>query len=463
MPRWDHIAYQTEGVDYYIPVLFRYSATFEQKVPCFVGDLTRGLEKWEKEIQRYYPNGSAFWLLGNHPIRKLTVQGYVVSWKWKFIGEIDYALFKIDDCTREAADIASLLPCKCSKSLILQNGLPNINLSGCQLKMHGSMNKYRELDVESIEVCTGVLKEVGFWRMAMQWREVLAEPWVIDEKALNEAFLSQDEGLGPNTTYNFVHWLEREAYKSEMQISGEDRPSGTTQELLLPMDLDYVNSVVADGNWCGNEVVVESANDRDSSPVEARQLADPVVELVSQKSDFSLSDYRRLLTEYLICQRKNEISMLNTFRNPTLMQVLRSLLRGKCEISRKEEEEQQQEDEEASRVFAQAVARLADMGVARVLAQGRILNLQMLQFCYTQASARIAVLVAMRLNTGVLDFEALCNSVNLLYQKPLNGILLDIYKRALRCATENPNSLVRSWWIEMSSSSTAVVHFVRVA
>ncbi|SCU81445.1 LAFA_0C04984g1_1 [Lachancea sp. 'fantastica'] len=458
MARWDHIAYQTERWDYYIPALFNHSATFEKRVPCCVGDINRGFEKWEKEIQRYYPDGSTFWLLGNHPVQKLIVQGCVVSWKWKFIGEIDHAIFKIDDCTREKADTASLLHCKCSKSRILQYGLPNADLRGWQLRLHGTMNSYRELEVESIEICTSVLQEVEFWRMTMQWREILAEPWVFKDEALDQA-LANNEVLASNNSYNFVQWLASEAFKNELQISGEDRPCGATHELLLPTPVDFgsVNTVLfEDVNLSGNEAEIVNA-----SPVVARHSehseADPgtIVELVPVSKQFSLSDYRRLLTEYLICQRKREISMLNTFRNPTLMQVLRSTLKRQSQ-----RQTQQQEEEEASHIFAQAVARLVDMGIVRVFAQGRILNLQMLQLCYSQASARIDVLIAMRLKTGVLDLEALCEVVKLPYQKPLNGILLDLYKRALRCATESPESQIRSWWMEMVSVSVAVVHFI---
>ncbi|SCU83766.1 LAME_0C06546g1_1 [Lachancea meyersii CBS 8951] len=461
MAFWDHIAYQAENVDYYIPILFGYSATFEQIVPCFVGDIERGYARWEKDIKRYYPSGSSFWLLGNHPMHRLTVQGSVVSWKWKFIGDSDHAFFKIDDCTRASPDIVSLLNCKCSRSLILRDGLPNADLSGWRLTLHGVINQYQELEVQSIEICASISQEVEFWRTAMAWRDTLQEPWALDKKALKLA-LAQEEGLASHTDYTFVQRLERQAYQSQMQISNENGPVEAVEEILLPLDFDSLDLVLDDGydlvqrpagnQWTSGdgsgEAIPIGTLSEDCTSVDMQIVSESAVKL----RKYSINDYRRLLLEYFICQRAPEISTLNTFRNPTLIRVLRSLVHA---------ESPDLFEKEASSIFAQVLTKLVDLGLIRVFAQGRILGLKVLQACYAQAARRVTALVALRLNTGTLDFRAQCYAVQLPYQKALNAIVLDLYKRALRRVTEDPFTDVQSWWLEMTGPSTALVHFLR--
>ncbi|SCU78189.1 LADA_0A04324g1_1 [Lachancea dasiensis] len=524
MAQCDYLVYQNNDVKFYIPIVFKESPTFDKVVPCCVADVVRGYKKWEQTIKRYYPAESEFWMLGNYPMNKIMICGRAVSWKWKFISGLDHAMFKIDDCSRESPENSTLLGCKCSKSLILQSGLPLSDLSGWGFILYGVVNRFLELEVQKIEIMSNMVQEVDFWRSTVEWREKLSDPWVVDADTMRSSF-SQDDLLNRQISYNFVQHLELQAYQRELQISegqniplaspkeislvpSEQRflevdccesPSHTKQELLVEDNKEddnkmYERSLIASGS--SNALRASDPDHGTRSHVQATNesnyiqgsvkagLFDVQNFLAQGRSNFDLPPqtahtnngdkrpvilhselrhngngrfpsytpnvYLKSLVEYILQQPAIEVSTLSAFCEPHLTMILRSLVsQRECPI-----------EELTSTIFRQALETLADWGLIRFFAQGRILNLATIKKLATSVSQRLSALVTLRLNTGKFEFTKLCYSVHVEYQSPMNAIFMAILKRELRKMVQRPNqTLLTSWWIEVITVNSVVVHF----
>ncbi|SCU99689.1 LANO_0F03202g1_1 [Lachancea nothofagi CBS 11611] len=492
MVHWDHIVYQDGNTNFYIPILFGHSPTFGQVVPCFVGDVIRGYKLWTMVIKRYYPSLNNTWLYNNYPVETITILGCVVSCKWRFIGGIDFALFKIDDCTRETLRAPSLLNCKCSKSLILRSGLPQGDLSGWRFKLSGVMNRYEELEVRSIDICSSVSQEVEFWKNAMQWRSILSDVWTVDQRTIEFVF-SQEDSQNVSSSYDFVQRLERQAYDRDLQIGDGGESTQIQMDIQLPFDHDSLKTVLEEKQdhlaaksaiaiedrgfdekgisesssriECGDErdtldrhgAEINYTSQEQSQGNGPRVPALPhatldevnIMGYTKELDSISLNDYRKLMLEHFLSQNAIEISTLNTFRNPTLYAAVRSLATGRTRSV----------EEEASFYFTQVLERYVNVGLIGIFAQGRILNLKTIKACDKYVAQRVAALVALGMNTGKIDFRKTADDLRIACNKSSSQILLALHKRALQKIVETGDTNLAAWWLELINNRCAIIRF----
>ncbi|CUS21248.1 LAQU0S02e09406g1_1 [Lachancea quebecensis] len=452
MPNWDHVVYRDNDIDYYVPSLFYLSPTFQTTVPCFVCDLSYHFKRSKTITQKYYSGEQDAWLYGNYPISSVEVLGCVVGWKWKLIGERDNAMFKLDDSTREPQGPPTLLNVKCSKGVVLRSGLPLADLSGWTLKLVGQMNRFAELDVQSVKICSELQDEIEFWHRAIKWRKKLSAPWTVEKAVLDRVCAPTSEA--PSSTYTFVQWLEQQHYQREMKIA-EDY-SEEPREIVLPfkhvsqdMVLDDRGAKLGPQTGCCEKTQIKKLE------VHARTRASELVETFGQVAGprISIHDYVRHVLDHLLTQNRIEVSTLNTFRSPGPLRVLRRV------AAQRARRQARPVDEIASSIFADVLQRLACAGLISVFAQGRILNLRVLKNCDDYVAQRIAALVKLRSYTGKIDFRRACDLFGLARSAPLDRLLVDLHKRALRRLAAASDTPLQSWWIELAGPTAAFVRF----
>lgn len=452
MANWDHVVYRNKDVDYYVPSLFHLSPTFQTTVPCLVCDLSYHFKRSKIITQKYYAGEPEAWLYGNYPIGSVEVLGCVAGWKWKLIGECDNAMFKLDDSTREPRGPPTLLSVKCSKGVVLRSGLPLGDLSGWTLKLAGQMNRFGELDVQSVRICSELQDEIEFWKRAMKWRRELSVPWTVEKAVLDR--VCAPAGNAPPSSYNFVQWLEQQHYQREMKIA--DDYSEGPREIVLPFKHVSQDMVLGDQEAESEPHTGRHEQTQARSPeMHEHSRAPELVETIDQAAGprASVHDYVRHVLDHLLTQNRVEVSTLNTFRSPGPLRVLRRV------AAQRARRQARPVDEVASSLFADVLQRLARAGLISVFAQGRILNLRVLKNCDDYVTQRIAALVKLHSYTGKIDFRRACDLLGLVRSAPLERLLVDLHKRALRRLAAAGDTPLQSWWIELAGPAAAFVHF----
>ena len=456
-------------MNYYIPALFKRSPTFQVSIPCLIRDIALHFNRSRDVVRRYYAGGITVWFFNNYPISCIEVLGCVVGWKWKMIGESDYAIFNIDDCTRDGPETPTLLQCKCSRSLVLRSGLPIGALIGWRLKLTGTMNDFAELEVSSVVICTDLTQEIEYWQSALRWRKRLDAAWVVEDDIAGQV-LTQ-EGWLKSTSLNFIQRLEFQHYQNEMQIT-ESSNDFAPREIVLPFKhgsldvlLDAESAKIEPSEVRPHEAgLLHKVLDMEGPKKEARDIQHvkpkPTNRVTTELNSNQLHPnfarktrrYEQQLLAYLLTQNHVEISTLNTFKSPALEKPLKTAARAYIGIETGPNGPTL--DEQSSRVFAEALEKLATMGLLHLFAQGRIINLQSLQRCYEFVKQRVEALVKLRSLTGKIDYSRICRATGL--NPPdaqINTVFLHLHKRALRALVEDPSSGLRSWWVEPAAQT----------
>lgn len=218
------------GLVYYSPLEFHKNRYHGVTVPMLAVDVLEMVERSKEVCLRYYRGGFLGLLYGNHPLNRIKVMGIAVGCRYRCIGDNDYLLVKLDDCSGSSG----FLQCKCLESLANRFGLCWGSVSGQKLKMHGRFNLYYcELEVDEVELVSDMVAEIEHWEVSIKYRRRLSVPWV--EPASPETNLcSYAQGLRAGNVIALpkVPGLKKEFLRALLrQESGKTR----TTELLYAL------------------------------------------------------------------------------------------------------------------------------------------------------------------------------------------------------------------------------------
>ncbi|SCW04302.1 LAFE_0H10550g1_1 [Lachancea fermentati] len=467
-----HIVHQEGETLYYVTLLFKYSQTATITVPCFIRDVLMHYSRSVTAIKRYYPRDTAFWFFNNHPIDSVMVLGCVAGWKWKFIGDSDYAIFHLDDCT-VLPDQVTLLKCKCSKSLLMRSGLPLGDLSGWTLRVRGRMNDYEELEVDLLEICGDLLAEIEFWKECFKVKRLLDKPWILDD-SVSSLLSTQDDGR-PLQYGTFVECLERKQFKNDLELASpycSEDDTSYSNEIIFPIDeevgcleSDLDQSHLMEFGVSESPKTLIVANE--DSVVNQRQriseltLADNSMSGRSQLAKREISKghnskyYGQQFLKYLLHQKFTEISTMNTYRNATLNGILTSAATNKSE-SRLHQGSEALEDVKMM-LFNEVLQRLASMELISLFERQKLINIKNLKSCFNYISERISTVVKLGCYTGKIDYRHIRDALG--YRNLTNYVILELYKEALRHFFASTHQSNVRWWIDLNNEEVSFIHF----
>lgn len=467
----DHVVCQYNGLPYYLPLFFQYSESFRLIVPCFLRDVIQHYQQTNGAVVKKYYEGSlananVSWFYNNHPIAGIFVMGCVVGCKWRWIGDVDFAILALDDCTK-AAGQTSFLSCKCSRNLILGCGLPTGNLSGWKLRLRGTMSINRlELDVEDIEIVEDLIDEIKFWKAALEYRTNLEVPWVIQDSVLLDYFTQEDKrDSSASKTNNFIELLQREQFQREMEITSP---------------YSFHHGFYSQNLWnsrSAEDLLVEGVENE--FDVEDTHLMIPIHERKSATNDqrdnhinitdtcnefdipkpqtsvlHSFNSYKQQLLKYLLTCGQNSLSIWALYQDIGLTKILEVVATRR--FHQQFTKELQPIDKIKMSLFQKVIQQYIDMGLLQQATGDEVTTKSLIQ-CFSFIVKRTQTFIKLECDTGKIDYDNVRQSVGLPRLK--NKIILDLFKESLRQFTDKPTSVLKQWWIDAGNDTGTFIHF----
>lgn len=412
---YDHVIHQEGDIQFYVPCLFIHAIYQGMTVPLLVSDVLQLVEKSKYVCLNYYQ--AQIWILfwGNHPLEKISVLGCVVGCRSKFIGDEDYLLFRLDDCSGGF----HFLNCKCSKELALSCGMSWGSLSGRRLKVFGVFKlQWCELDVEYFEFCDNLQLEIDHWTEAIKYRAQLMLPWSFEDPSAS----------GKNQTDSDAHDYVQQLHKAALM-----------DEILIATP--------------SNSLALDDAYDRIRGRDPQQDLGTSGAREGSVIVSCSLTEAKSNLLRVLISRDNHRTSTTELYQDLSdlLDQVAALKFQQQNLVSHVKPWEQLRTE-----VFNDMLGKLEQAGLL-YFPNIHVLDWISLKNLHNYSVERTWTLLKLQCNVGVLDHDYIRRKLS----KPeLTGkAILDVFKETLRAICEAYPNFLASWWIDTDRNSS-VIHFV---
>lgn len=409
---YNHVAHQEDGVQFYIPSLLMHGTYQSVTVPLLVADLLQLVDRSKYVCLNYYQ--AQIWCLfwNNHPLEKVSVLGCVIGSKCKFIGDDDYLLFRVDDCSGGS----HFLNCKCSRERALGCGMPWGTLNGRRLKVYGTFKlQWCELEVEYFEFCDDMQLEIHHWAKAMECRKKLQVPWTLDVPSVLAETNERCEGL------DYIQQLFKANMMDDMVIAtpcNSLMPTNQTMEKKQPQD----------------------------------RPGEPFVREPSIIVSCSVTEAKVYLLRFLISHQYHRISTTELFQelSDLLDQVAAFKFQQQNLAVHVKPWQQLRTD-----IFNEMLGKLKQAGLAQ-FPNGNVFDWKSLKTLHKYSVDRTWSLLKLQCSAGVLDHNYIRNK--LINPDLTDKAILNVFKESLRAICEAYPQFLASWWIDVDKNSS-VIHF----
>lgn len=393
---------QEGGLIYYSPLVFDKNPYYGVTVPILVTDLLELVEDSKNLCRRHYGNGFRGLFYKNHPLDRISVMGMVVGCRYKHIGDEDYFLMQLDDCSGSRG----FLQCKCLESLAMGNGLSWGSICGQILKISGLFNLwYCEMEVEWIEFVSDIIVEVGHWQNAIEYRRKLSIPWV-------------------------------ESFSPEPPVSNH------VEQMHATNVMDYM--------------VTTSTHEQASppSPLPPPSLMNspppsPLPQVTCNITELKLEFLRGLL--------KHEGKRVYTVElyglHSVLLNQLATLKLRNQKLNTPVKPWWQLKNES----LYDQLHKLQKSGLLRCYSSDSLVDLRPLKNLHEYSMHRILTLIKLQCHTGRIDYKHIRDKLG--HSEFTKKAIVDIFKESLRSICFLYPQLLMGWWIDAVGGEYSVIHF----
>ncbi|GAV52485.1 hypothetical protein ZYGR_0AG04760 [Zygosaccharomyces rouxii] len=387
---------------YYSPLVFDKNPYHGVTVPILVVDLLKLVDESKILCRRHYGNGFRGLFYGNHPLNKISVMGMVVGCRYKRIGEDDYFLIQIDDCSGSQG----FLQCKSLESLAVGNGLSWRSICGQKLRISGAFNLwYREMEVEWLEFVPDIITEIEHWQNAIEYRRKLSIPWV--------------EPLSPEPPVsNYIRQLHTANVMDSMVITS------TYEQVPPPSPLPSPSSA-------------------DSPP------PSPLPQVICSITDLKLEFLRGLLKHE--GKRAYTVELYSSLS--TLLNQLATLKFQNQKLNLPARPWQQLKTES----LYDQLHKLQKSGLLQCYSHDNLVDLKPLKDLHEYSMHRVLTLIKLQCSTGRIDYKYICDKLR--HFELTKKAIVDVFKESLRNICILYPQLLMGWWIDAVGGEYSVIHF----
>ncbi|QLQ82067.1 hypothetical protein HG537_0G03220 [Torulaspora globosa] len=458
MGGYDHVAYQDRDVTFFVPPLFSHSRYYRGKaVPLLIGDLWQCIEKSRVVCVEYYHYQTSCLFWKNHPIRRVSVLGIVMGFKWKWINEEDYVFLFVDDFSSRPDDQSKLLACKCRKDMLQTYCLSVNQLVGKRLRLSGEIDLYRgELSVDDVELCHDLMTEIEHWELSLAQCKDLNRPWelnrqVCEDTLTQESYAQTGENEGtsafttpvkPRNKQEFVEALLVEQYKRELEIVSPYR----------------------DGSQCEDEISDDSMNSKSLKFViesSVQQINEPLLlnpensQVHSDKSisTCSESEARVQVLRYLLSRGNRAVPLLELYQAAEINNIVSDI--STIIFNRQNLMLVKPLELLKSETFFEIIRKLVISGLITYTSQN-VIDSTPLKSLYKYFTSRLLGLLKLQFYSGTIEIRQVHEKLSL--PNVSHKAILEVLKETLRDLVNKHPNAITGWWIEMNGKESIQIH-----
>lgn len=454
MDSYGYAAHKENDIEFYDPYLLKYGLYYNKSyIHLLTADILYHVRRTKYIFKYYYKESSNifpcfFW--NNHPLNKISVLGYVISWKLKWIGCQEYIIFSIDDTSSNES--GEFLNCKCSKETLLRSNVTIKDHTTDRFRLVGTLNlEYMELNIEYIEYAGTLHDEIVHWELAVEQRTLLNDPWIIDKSFMETILIEQQDddyllknqfqrtpSKNGNMVRNYIRNLQMEVLRDELEITSPYTESDGylyTDFSLDPNDLDDIKK----------HLMV------DLDSLDEREPLDPII-----APSVSLSDMKQIRRHFLQLLLNESDCQINITKidnyldlNKFIIDVCNFGFQNQNSLALKSFEELK--EEKLSDLF-QTVERAGLLQFISTI----IVDITCLHKLYEYCYRRLIGLIKLRCYVGTIDHERIKEQLNL--NNVSRKAILSIFKEAINNIISQYPLLIKSWWIDINNDRASLIN-----
>lgn len=501
---------KTHDWNLYIPLLFTHNRLYNYKLHCLLIDLQKiwyySLEIF-KDNDFCYKFNKNFLFWNNNPINKFLICGNIISYRYKYINNTEYIIFKIDDNSFNNNNNNK----NNGQKLYLPKFIINRNLLTSY--MDEDLQKLKNIYIEVSEIDFfndtiridkivkynfDLLEQIQFWKLAINDKLCFQDYiWIIEKTSNTSENNNNDTGTDTDNKCNnssisqqhiFIESLNNNIIKRNLEILSpyldpEDVSSSNDISLISELekssqnvqeqdneDSSFIN-ISTEGliefSKLDNNINSGSSSDANKRKTDYKNSNDTNSYNINNRMTMKMLNYSFLSTLYnyhLLVPTAQNISIVDLYKFNGLNDMLEQYI-----LSQKQIKEAGRGNSEISAnllkstLFQNILSKYETMGLLSLFNNVNNCNLKPFLQLLSFIDSKCQTWLRLHIKINAINFEIICHSFRGIIPKLDVETILSLFKIVLNNLTLS-DPRINTWYFELDQNMTnhkyALIHFI---